>query len=155
MNKKGIEFTESMIQLILDRKIAGYELRAKPRWYEGKICILQVRELSDFQYADDGLVILTDDVMLLTNIHDKDIPYDSFNPGIKVGDENWFTGDLFEIGEHYVGKILCKPCTAVLTITDSHEWIVENIGDDDNFASVDDLMFGDVKWKKIGSIYEK
>ncbi|KKN37961.1 hypothetical protein LCGC14_0758030 [marine sediment metagenome] len=75
---KGIEFTELMLRLILDGKIVGY------RW---------ARQMPDGNIS----TWFSQDVMpkhwYLTKLT---LDYDSFNPGIKVGETWWFVGDIFE-----------------------------------------------------------
>lgn len=72
--------TELMLRLIKDKKIVGYEWHRK---------VAPDAELTTIWYRE-----VEDDAWHFTG--DQAIDYDSFDPGIKVGEEWFFSGDIFE-----------------------------------------------------------
>lgn len=115
MDKTGIEFTEEMSRLILDGKMVGYRFR---------------------YLNNDGCIVYRNSLKLIPfQEYFKCIKYTSFNKGINVGNEWFFSGDI----------ILRDKLTVVLQYNDYEGFFMENKGH--KFS----LAVGD---KKIGSIYD-
>ena len=140
MDKTGIEFTEEMTRLILDGKIVGYA-RLKRSKLSANL---------RFEYSAGvnwWLPVRNDE-------EDFYIKHDSFNQGIKVGDEYLFSGDRFEVGDHYIGDSRIKPFNGVLIFTDECRWEIEDPKDSDFNLDIWEIISGNVKYKKIGNIYD-
>ena len=138
MDKTGIEFMESMSRLIYKNKIVGYE-----HFVDGELCHTEM-DVNEVPLVESSIRCMPG----------KYIHHDSFNKGIKVGDEFLFSGDRFEVGEHYIGDSRIKPFTGVLIFTDECCWEIENPKDSDFNLDIWQIISGNVKYKKIGNIYD-
>ena len=137
MDKTGIEFTVKMSRLIFDGKIIGYEYKINGITWQREMFFEKDCKLSlDYSLGPD------------TYIH-----HDSFNEGIKVGDEWWFTGDKITYLASS-GEII----EYTLIYGDGSFWI-HNKEIPLHFKLSDlwsDITIpGRIHYKKIGNIYEK
>jgi len=91
MDMTGVEFTESMERLICDGKIVGYE--RKHLWSS----VFDKNSLEIIIEHSVRIAGLWTEVAPDQEEDNKDcIRYTSANKGIKVGDEWFFTGDVFK-----------------------------------------------------------
>jgi len=121
--------TELMLRLIKDGKIVGYK-HITPDWDKtlkmGEIEYTKVNSITEF---NAGFMLHRWDC----------ISYDSFELGIKVGDEWWFEGDIVK--------------------TDEADWIGHIVFSGSEFIVVDDIggFCSHCQWenfKRIGNIHE-
>ena len=129
--------TEMMLRLIKDRKIVGYELKYCGRIYYGtdmdnlKIKILLSNTRANKSYEGTSYAVPG---------------YDSFELGIKVGDEWWFEGDKIELGDHYIGDCRHKKKNHTIIYDEGAFWFG---------CEPCEVICGNIKAKRTGSIHEE
>jgi len=143
--------TESMSRLIRDGKIVGYELHEGGKLYHGftyDACWFNV-------YEEDG-------------IRDE-FQHDSFDMGIKAGDEWLFAGDIIEWiyggGYDFQKDIYLNTITATGEIKYdeiNHDFIIEQITGEDHEGAGNSFYYPEGRnlwnwtdFKRIGTIYDK
>ena len=104
MDNSGMAFMENMKRLICDDRIVGYEYHCPINDIPGApIGIYQSDSMEELLHPTNPSHIqaVTDG--------DQTMDYTSFNPGIKVGDEYYFSGDIFTYDSRYpTSRLLLK-----------------------------------------------
>ena len=125
--------TEDMKRLILDGKIVGYESRKPVDSRARQIEVMRKRVNEDEWYSLGNPFAWIEDWLY----------HDSFDTGIKVGDEWWFENDIIQFG--YGGEVV----EGVLYFTGCLFGI-----EYDNHVVDITVIFSSIT-KRIGTIYDK
>ncbi len=142
--------TELMLRLIKDGKIVGYE------WHiDG---LIQHTEQGDWfnRSGSPDDILYSAEYSMITGIisHPEYIKHDSFDLGIKVGDEWYFTRDILRITTEYseydTEITMNNGCHIFDYKTDDYDtWLFGIINE------VGGLGEGIYSWKRIGTIYDE
>lgn len=140
--------TEQMLRLIKDGKIVGRE------W---KLTVKSAKKVLGEDCSNKNFPDLSDNIIITIHIHDKislwgfgafHLSYDSFELGIKVGDEWWFKGD--RVRRTRLSNI---PDTDGELKHDGYRWVIipDLPGDMPYYIFEATDLKG---WKRIGNIHE-
>lgn len=128
--------TELMLRLLKDGKIVGYEKHNNGGIAHSKSCKKDFLPIFAIPEHPHGKNILCHTFPCFIN-------HDSFEQGIKVGDEWWFEGDIIQ---RPIPKI-----PLIIRYCGRFGWNLYRINEEDT----DFIWFNDDSYKRIGNIHEE
>ena len=112
---------EMMIRLIKNDKIVGYEWKLP---YDDAIKLCTGYDEYCFPKEKwSGKIVSVDSVDMGHWVMVEDFTYDSFELGIKVGDEWWFENDIIHVNRHKYPARNEDAFDGILTFMD-YEWMI-------------------------------